>query len=796
MLEPGPVSTVKSVCESPEHAESIRVHGVVQGVGFRPTVYRLASELGLRGSVCNDGGGVSIVVGGAAATIDAFVQALLQQAPPLARIDGIERMPCHSPQSASFGIAPSVTTRVRTGIGADAAPCAACLTEMRDAAHRRAGHAFVNCTHCGPRFSIVRALPYDRAYTSMARFAMCAACRSEYHDPTDRRFHAQPNACPDCGPTMWAESTGSDGAATGMPTGRAALQRVLDWLRAGCIVAVKGLGGYQLACDAGNDDAVRRLRERKRRPDKPLALMVRDVAMAERHATVSSVERALLLSAAAPIVLLTTRLPSTLSRWVAPRQSTLGIMLPNTPLHHLLMAQHEGPIVLTSGNAIDEPQCIDDDDARARLGAIADGYLMHDRVIVNRVDDSVMRVIDGIARVLRRGRGLAPALLPMPPGFDRAPSVLALGGELKNTICLIQDGRATLSQHLGDLQNTLAVAALVDTVGLYEQLFESSLDAIAVDRHPEYRASRHGRHRAAAEGLALIEVQHHHAHIAACMAEHGIALDAAPVLGIALDGLGYGDDGSFWGGEFLRTDYLGCERLACLRPVPMPGGEQAIHEPWRMVWAYLTPIQSGPGWRSTYDDLPVMRRLQQRPLRAFKSMLRAGINVPLTSSCGRLFDAVAAMLGLGDIASYEGQLACELEACVDADAWARGDGYAFALTNSHIDPGPMWLGMLDDLVAQVPVGVIAARFHLGLVQALVAMAQRLTQEADPVWQPRVVLSGGVFQNALLLSGLTRQLKGAGYAVLSPSRVPANDGGLALGQAVVAAARSMNSTQRF
>lgn len=784
-----------SARESPAYAESIRVHGVVQGVGFRPTVYRLACELGLRGSVRNDGGGVSIVVGGAAATIDTFVQALQQQAPPLARIDRIERMPCSSPHSTTFGIAPSVTSRVRTGVGTDAAPCAACLSEMRDATDRRAGHPFVNCTHCGPRFSIVRALPYDRANTSMAHFTMCAACRNEYCDPTDRRFHAQPNACPDCGPTMWAESNPLDGVATGTPTGHAALLRVLDWLRAGCIVAIKGLGGYQLACDAGNDDAVRRLRERKRRPDKPLALMARDVAMAERHAVVSMVERTLLLSTVAPIVLLTTRVPSTLSSSVAPRQRTLGFMLPNTPMHHLLMAQLEGPIVLTSGNALDEPQCIDDDDARARLGAIADGFLMHDRVIVNRVDDSVMRVIDGTARVLRRGRGLAPASLPLPPGFERAPSVLALGGELKNTICLIQDGRATVSQHLGDLQNTRAVAAFVDTVGLYEQLYESRVEVIAIDRHPEYRASRHGRHRAAAQGLALVDVQHHHAHIAACMAEHGLALEAAPVLGMALDGLGYGDDGTFWGGEFLRVDYLGCERLACLRPVPMPGGEQAIHEPWRMAWSYLTLLENGAAWQPRYADLPFMQRLQQRPLRTLESMLRAGINVPLTSSCGRLCDAVAALLGLGDVASYEGQLATELEASVDRDAWGRGNGYAFALTASHIDPAPMWLAVLDDLVARVPVGVIAARFHLGLVHALVAMTQRLTQRANPVWQPRVVLSGGVFQNALLLSGLTRHLEVAGYAVLSPSRVPANDGGLALGQAVVASARFMNSTAK-
>ena len=773
-------------------AESIRICGIVQGVGFRPTVYRLASERGLRGTVRNDGGGVTIVVAGAAERIDDFVHALERDAPPLARIDRIDRAPCRAPAGDGFRIERSHADRVQTGISPDAATCNACLADLRDPSSRRWRHRFVNCTHCGPRFSIIRALPYDRARTSMAAFAMCAACQREYHDPDDRRFHAQPNACPRCGPRLRAEPADAQDDTCDAAD---ALQRTVAWLRDGRIVAIKGIGGYHLACDAGSEAAVARLRARKRRPAKPFALMARDAAMVERYAALSALERSLLQGAAAPIVLLAADGPQALAPSVAPRQRTLGFMLPYTPLHHLLMAQLDAPIVLTSGNAVDEPQCITDDDARERLGAIADGFLMHDRAIANRVDDSVLRVVAGVARVLRRGRGLAPASLALPPGFDAAPAVLALGGELKNTICLLRGGQATLSQHLGDLENARADAAFRDTVALYERLFEHRAAVLAVDRHPDIRASRYGRDRAAAEGLALVEVQHHHAHIAACLAEHAVPLDAAPVLGIALDGLGWGDEGTLWGGEFLRADYRGFQRLASLRPVPMPGGAQAIVEPWRMAWAYLSQHVDSAALQREYAAVPFLRRLRERPLRTLEAMQRAGINSPLTSSCGRLFDAVSALLGLCSEAGYEGQPAIELEACVDAAALDRGDGYAFALTPDHIDPAPLWPALLDDLANKVAVGVIAARFHLGLAQAIAAMAQRLTRRDGEPWQPRIALSGGVFQNAVLLAELTRRLEVAGYAVLSPARVPANDGGLSLGQAVVAAAQSLTATRK-
>ncbi len=795
---PTPVDTVS-------HAESIRVHGLVQGVGLRPTVYRLARQRGLRGTVCNDGGGVTIVVDGASAHIDDFVRALRTQAPPLARIDHIERAPCERVADDGFHIQPSIAAPVRTSVSPDAATCPACLHELHDPSSRRAHHPFINCTDCGPRFSIVHSLPYDRDRTSMAGFAMCAECQREYHDAGDRRFHAQPNACRRCGPRLRTFDFARD--ATGSDGDEAALRRTVAWLRAGRIVAIKGLGGYQLACDATNEDTVALLRKRKRRPDKPFALLARDAAMVERHAVVSALERSWLESAAAPIVLVAARVPPAscigepspvrgLAASIAPRQHTLGFMLPHSALHHLLMAHLDAPMVLTSGNAVDEPQCIDDDDARARLGTIADGLLLHDRAIVNRVDDSVMRVVAGSVRVLRRGRGLAPATLALPPGFEVAPPVLALGGELKNTICLLRAGQATLSQHLGDLDNPRANAAFVDTVALYQRLFEHRAEVIAVDRHPDFRAGRWGRDRAAAEGLALVEVQHHHAHLAACLAEHSVPLDAPPVLGIALDGLGWGDDGTLWGGEFMRADYRGFERLASFLPVPMPGGEQAIREPWRMAWAYLDRHPDSAALQRKFAALACLARLHERPLRSLAAMQRAAINCPLTSSCGRLFDAVAALLGVCSEASYEGQPAIELEACVDAAAFVRGDGYAFDVSARHIDPAPMWTALLADLHAGVEVGVIAARFHLGLVQAVATMVQRLVRggtEATRPWQPRIVLSGGVFQNALLLTALTRCLQANGFDVLSPSRVPPNDGGLALGQAVVAAALSITST---
>ncbi len=758
--------------------ETIHVTGVVQGVGFRPNVFRLATDRSLRGSVCNDGVGVRIVVAGDAVRIDEFVMAIRAEAPTLARIDTITREVSDQPLDAGFSIRPSEHGRIRTESSADVATCAACLAEFNDPSNRRWKHPFINCTQCGPRLSIVRELPFDRARTSMASFAMCAECSREYGDPRDRRFHAQANACLVCGPRLRFEPR-SD---------RDPLDSAWEVLSSGRILAIKGIGGYHLACAAQIDSAVSRLRARKRRPAKPFALLARDLAMVERYCSVSQEEAELLRSAAGPIVLLAARGRESVGPSVAPACTTLGFMLPYTALHHALMAVLDDPVVLTSGNLGEEPQCIDDGEALAKLAGVADAFLLHDRAIMNRVDDSVVRVAAGRARMVRRGRGYAPASLPLPPGFGRAPSVLAFGGELKNTVCVLRGGRATVSQHIGDLGNVRVEAALRSAVSLQERLFEQQPEVLAVDSHPTSRASRIGRARAEAEGLGLIEVQHHHAHIASCLAEHAIPLASPPVLGIALDGLGWGDDGTLWGGEFLQVDYRTSRRLASLRPVPMPGGEQAIHEPWRMAWSYLHTQTQMRELQRDATKLPFFQALRDRPVPTLLAMQRAGINSPLTSSCGRLFDAVSALIGVCQEASYEGQAAIELEARVDAEALVEGIGYPFGIGETEIHTAPLWTHLLDDLVAGIPTETIAARFHVGLVDAIVAMVERLTDVHADAWDHRVALGGGVFQNAIMLGRIETKLQAAGFIVLSPSLVPANDGGLSLGQAVVAAAR--------
>ena len=764
--------------------ETIVVTGVVQGVGFRPTVYRLATERSLRGSVCNDGAGVRIVVAGEVGRIDEFLTALRNEAPGLARIDALFREVSDSPLEAGFSIRPSESGRIRTEPSADIATCAACMAEFDDPSNRRWRHPFINCTQCGPRLSIVRELPFDRPRTSMANFVMCADCRREYDDPRDRRFHAQANACLACGPKLRFEP-GVD---------RDALVCAAEVLRSGRILAIKGIGGYHLACSSQSESAVGRLRMRKRRPAKPFALLARDLPMIERYGTVSREEAELLRSAAAPIVLIAAHRRESVAASVAPACSTLGFMLPCTALHHALMATLDSPVVMTSGNRGEELQCIDDADALASLANVADAFLLHDRAIVNRLDDSVVRVIAGQPRMLRRSRGHAPASLALPPGFTEAGSILALGGELKNTACTVRNGRATLSQHIGDLGNARVEAAFRSVLAEQWRLFEDRPKVLAVDGHPSGRAGRIGRDLAEAEGLGLVEVQHHHAHIAACLAEHAVPLGSPPVLGIALDGLGWGDDGTLWGGEFLQADYRTSRRLASLRPVPMPGGEQAIREPWRMAWSYLhtQPPMSNLVRNLVRNPqaLPFFQALRQRPVATLLAMQRAGINSPLTSSCGRLFDAVSSLIGVCQEACYEGQAAIELEAAVDDRAMIDDCGYPFGLSGSEIDTAPLWSSLVDDLVAGTSIGTIAARFHVGLVDAVVAMVCRLTNvHADP-WKHRVALGGGVFQNAIMLSRLETKLRAAGFIVMSPSLVPANDGGLSLGQAVVATARSI------
>ena len=785
--------------QAPFCTERIRLTGIVQGVGIRPWVFLLASERGLVGTVCNDTAGVTIVAGGTQERIDDFVTALRQFPPPLSRIDQIEREPSQQALKPGFHIGGSLPGLARTGVAADAATCAACLEEIFDPVNRRFRYPFTNCTNCGPRFSILHAIPYDRSNTSMAVFPLCLACAHEYDNPQDRRFHAQPNACADCGPQVWLERRG-DASLARLSTGFDAVTQARSLIFAGHIVAVKGLGGFQLACDATNEKAVSWLRARKHRYDKPFALMARSMQVITRYCKPSNCERDLLQGPAAPIVLLKVDSAAKLAASVAKGQPAFGFMLPYTPLHHLLLEGVDTPIVFTSGNASDEPQCIGNSQARDQLGGIADFFLMHDRDIVNRVDDSVVRAGDAKPRWLRRARGMAPGALPLPPGFEAAPPVLAFGGELKSTFCLLRDGQAILSHHLGDLENARAWAAFRESLDLYLGMFDHVPTALAVDLHPEYLSSKLGREwanaKSAAEPPVLVEVQHHHAHVAACLADNAVPLGALPVLGIVLDGLGFGSDGTLWGGEFLLADYRQSRRLAAFRPVPMPGGTLAIREPWRMAYAYLAQQFEPDVLQRGFAGIDFFQTVQPQTLAVVDAMIRARFNSPLTSSCGRLFDAVSSLAGVCNVVSYEGQAAIELEACVDQNALLRGERYDFVVATADasgmawLDIQPLWPVLLHDIARGESVGRMAARFHNGLSHAIIAMVAELTRQHGNPWQNRIALSGGVFQNDILFGLVAKGLEASGRTVYSHSRVPSNDGGLALGQAMVAAAQAI------
>jgi hydrogenase maturation protein HypF len=780
----------------PAIARQIRVRGIVQGVGFRPTVYRIAQDCGLRGWVRNDAEGVLIGVAGPADAIAQFVDTLQRDVPPLARIDQIiqTEMDVGAIAETNFVIAQSQTGRVQTKIAPDAATCLACRAEVFDPDSRYYRYPFTNCTHCGPRLSIIRRIPYDRPNTSMAGFPMCVDCQQEYGDVLNRRFHAQPVACAVCGPRVWLE----DGSGVSIGRDWAAIAHAALLLKNGEIVAVKGLGGIHLACDATQEAAVQQLRQRKRRYDKPFALMARDVEMIQRYCAVDDSERSLLTHPTAPIVLLRQQSEppsSAIAPSVSPALSTLGFLLPYTPLHHVLMAELDGPIVLTSGNLSDEPQCIDNETARDKLGAIAAYFLLHDRDIVNRVDDSVVRVVPGQTthqrQILRRARGYAPAPIALPVGFETAPPILAMGSELKNTMALLQDGEAILSQHLGDLENTAALNAYQDTLDLYQHLFDHTPEAIAIDQHPEYLSSKLGQQLAESQALPLYPIQHHHAHIAACMVEHGLPLDAPPVLGIALDGLGYGSDGTLWGGEFLRADYSGFERLAHFPAIAMLGGEQAIRQPWRNTYAHLMAVLSWDELWQNFGGLELVQYLDQKPRSLLDQMLATQLRSPLASSAGRLFDAVAAAVGCcREVVSYEGQGAIALEALIQPNDWksAQPSAYAISITSGDrpsMDLKPLWLALLNDLRDGAPSPLISARFHWGLAHAIATLARHLTQSHHLT---HVILSGGVFQNQVLLVAVQEQLTQAGLTVLTPHIFPPNDGGLSLGQGAIAAAQ--------
>jgi len=745
-------------------ARRIRVRGQVQGVGFRPFIWQLAQRFDITGQVLNDPEGVLIFAQGAA--LDAFTAAIRTDAPPLARVDAVESAPCEALGSESFDIVASTGAGAETRVTPDAATCADCLAEIRDPADRRFGYAFANCTHCGPRFTILRALPYDRGQTTMAPFDMCDACRAEYENPADRRFHAQPVACADCGPRVWVEPE-SDGD----PIADAA-----DRLLNGQVLAIKGLGGFHLACDATNAKAIATLRERKRRPAKPFALMG-TLDMIRRYASVGPAEEALLADAAAPVVLLDATGDS-LPDGIAPDQITLGWMLPYTPLHHLFLTAVNRPLVMTSGNLSGEPQVIGNQEARDKLGAFADAFVMHDRDIARRLDDSVERADPPM--ILRRARGRVPGTLPLPEGFDNAPQVAAYGGQMKSAICLIKNGQALLGHHLGELDEALTYDAFLQADADYADLFDHKPELVACDLHPDFRASVHAR----GKGLPVVEVQHHHAHLASCLAENGWPVDGGKVAGIILDGTGLGADGTVWGGEVLLGDYHGFERLACLKPAPLIGGDMASREPWRNALARLDQAGLSDWADALFGD---------RPLAMARMAMDKGLNAPMCSSAGRLFDAVAACLGIcPERQSYEGEAAMRLEALAQK---APPDEMAFyydiTTDGSDIDPTDMWGSIRYDLSNGVSAEIIALRFHSSLARAFAQAAGDLVADKQA---KVIVLSGGCFQNALLHRLTCEWLTAMkiDVPVLAHKTTPANDGGLALGQAVIAAARHLTN----
>jgi hydrogenase maturation protein HypF len=714
----------------------LRARGVVQGVGFRPFVYGLASRYGLAGSVVNDGEGVVVEAEGTPPALDGFTLALTAEAPSLARVDSVETELLPPSGEHEFVIAPSTGSNGSAEIPPDTATCEDCLRELFDPLDRRYRYPFLNCTRCGPRLTIVRQVPYDRANTTMACFPLCPDCRREYDDPSDRRFHAEPIACPRCGPRLTLHPGGIHGED--------ALAEAVAHLRAGAIVAVKGIGGYHLACDAACQDVVLRLRARKLRDEKPFAVLTsRPAELVELTAE----EEALLAAPARPILLAPRRATAAVAPSVAPGSPWLGVMLPYSPLHHLLSADFGGPLVLTSGNRGDEPIATDDDEARRRLDGIADAFLIHDRAIHRRCEDSVVRA----GSLIRRSRGYAPAALPLPRAA--VSPILAVGAELKSTFCVAVAQRAVLSPHLGDLHDELAYDAFAADLGLYLGMLDVTPPIVACDLHPDYLSTKW----AAAQEADVIEVQHHHAHAAACLAEHG---EEEPALALVFDGTGYGTDGTLWGGELLRFDLVGFERLAHLEPLPLAGGEAAVREPWRIAATCLE--LSGrrvpwEGWRLVRESLK--------------------LEPPLSSGMGRLFDAAAAVLGVRDRISYEGQAALELEQLA-ADVRATPFEWTFG------DSVGLVARVHDELAAGRARSEIAAAFH----ETIAAAAATVCTEAA-AHLSTVVLSGGSFQNRRLLAATRRRLENHGFRVLTHRLVPPNDGGISYGQAAVAAART-------
>ena len=754
----------------------ILVRGIVQGVGFRPFIFSLAQRQSLKGQVCNNTSGVLIDIEGEANAIERFIAGIKASPPPLSLIDSIEHLgELRRANYTDFRIVESDSAGENfVPISADVATCADCLKELWDASDRRYCYPFINCTNCGPRFTIIDAVPYDRANTTMRDFVMCADCRAEYENPADRRFHAEPTACPACGPRLFLIDARGNDIFPEQPDAEEIIRQVRQLLLDGNILAIKGIGGFHLACDATNEEAVERLRQRKYREDKPFALMADSLTVIRRYGFLSSAEESLITSAPRPIVLLDRKPDAAVAGAVAPGARTLGFMLPYSPLHHLLLENLDRPLVMTSGNLSDEPICYQDHEAIHRLGRIADYLLLHDRRIHMRTDDTVTRVVGSVEMVLRRSRGYAPA--PIKTAFTCEQEILACGAELKNTFCLTRKNYAFLSHHIGDLENLETLRSFQTGIDHFKRLFHLHPQVIAYDLHPEYLSTKY------AQGLEEIEtrigVQHHHAHIASCMADNQIE---GEVIGVAMDGLGFGSDGRFWGGEFFVADFCTAERIAHLDAIPMPGGAQAIREPWRMAAVYL---QRTLGDDFLKLDLPFVQNLDWRAWATLRRMIATRTNSPETTSMGRLFDALSAILGLRSAINYEGQAAIELEAIADRDCL---DGYEFEIVQggSIIKVEGIIRQVVEELIGGASPPLVSAKFHTGVANLILSLAQR-TRERQRL--NRVVLSGGVFQNLFLLQRACQKLRGAGFEVFTHSRVPPNDGGISLGQAAIANAR--------
>ncbi len=747
-------------------AKRLEINGIVQGVGFRPFVFQLATRHDLKGEVANTASGVTILLEGPADRIAAFTADLPLKHPPLAHITEITEHDEAISGFEAFEITPSKGDASRaTLISPDVTICKDCLQELLDPKDRRYGYPFINCTNCGPRYTIIDDIPYDRTKTSMRAFEMCPQCRAEYDEPLDRRFHAQPNACEDCGPQVTLLDAGRNKIQASDPIKGAA-----DLLKQGHIVAVKGLGGYHLAVDATNAKAVARLRQRKHREEKPLALMSYDLEQIRPYAVVRPEDEALLTSVQRPIVLLTKKEAHPFPEEVSPRNRYFGVMLPYTPLHYLLLGHGFKALVMTSGNISEEPIAIDNDDAFERLADIAEYFLVHNREIYLRSDDSIVRHVSAATRFIRRSRGYVPI-----PVFLKEPvkSVLACGAELKNTVCLTKGCNAFVSQHVGDLENLATYEFFQLTIDHLKRILDIEPERIAYDLHPDYLSTRYAT---AQKGIEAIGVQHHHAHIVSCMAENKVD---GPVIGLAFDGTGYGTDGNIWGGEVLVAEAKRFERVAHLAYIPMPGGAAAIKEPWRMAVSYLFDAYGEDLWQL---DLALLRRIETQKIQIMTEMILKNLNCPLTSSLGRLFDGVAALIGLRDTVAFEGQAAMELEMLA-----AEGIESVYAY---HWDDGairqiglaPIIRGIVDDLANKVPGTFISAKFHATLVKLFVDLCQDVRRTHG---LQSVALSGGVFQNATLLEGLLHTLEQNGFEVYTHKQVPSNDGGISLGQAVIA-----------